>query len=134
MNTEILDLQSVLTTYLQTALPEYKSIIKKGPMAQDLPQKFILVYDNGGTYSVFDQNAQPEIQILTQSVNSDQSHVYAIAVLNKVKELYDYTLSGIKIIKIKSNTLPQPLGNVGNGLFQHSFNLEIIYQLGETQE
>lgn len=131
------DIIDYLVSHFRTGMPEHaKKIVRQSIKQDSPPSAFILVSIYDGTYSRWTtQQSNLSLQVLVQAQSDEEARTLALEVYDFFGETYDLDLaapvgksgmSKLTISAVVPQSLPQPLGEVGNGRFRYSTNYLIV--------
>lgn len=133
-----LQLVDYLAERVRLGLPAIASSVVRQSLKPDSPPKFVLISVYAGVPDRYTtKQTFFSVQTLIQSDTDESARLLAHEVYDFLKEDYDFELAvpvgktgdPVFVTQMKPESIPSPLGNVGNGKYRYSANYSIL--LGE---
>ncbi len=131
-NVEFID---YLVAHVKAGLPDVAEQIVRQSLKPDSKQQFVLITVFGGQHDRFTtQQTKFSVQTLVQADTDEQARLLAFKVYDFLAEDYDFDLAvpagkagtPVTVSQLKPDSIPSPLGNVGNGKYRYSTNYSIL--------
>lgn len=128
-----------LVSHVREGIPEIANMIVRQSLKPDSKPQFVLITISNGQHDRFTtQQTNFSVQILVQHDTDEAARQLAFKVYEFLAEDYDFDLAvpagktgnPVTVSQMKPDSIPSPLGNVGNGKYRYSTNYSIL--IGEN--